>query len=69
MKKFAFIALALGLFVAACNSGGTSSTGDSTANDTSINSAVPEAPAAPIDTTTVAPVDTTVTPADTAAHH
>lgn len=66
MKKFAIIALALGMFVAACNSGGSSNNTDSTA-DTTINSAV-DSVAAPIDTTTVAPVDTTVK-VDTAAHH
>lgn len=31
MKKFGFLALALGLFVAACNNAGTTNTADSTA--------------------------------------
>jgi len=62
MKKFGFLALALGLFVAACNSGGTTSEGDSTSVDSSINSAVPET-----DTVSTAPLDSVAAPADSAA--
>ena len=65
MKKIGFLALALGLFVAACNSGGTTSEGDSTGVDTSINSAVPEE--APVDTSAIAPVDSVAAPVDSAA--
>lgn len=64
MKKFGFLALALGLLVAACNSGGTTSEGDSTGIDTSINSAVPET--APVDSL-AAPVDSLAAPIDSAA--
>ncbi|MBO9151125.1 hypothetical protein ACFOTA_02830 [Chitinophaga sp. GCM10012297] len=65
MKKFGFLALALGLFVAACNNAGTSGSGDSTNLDSAINNSV--------DTSTIAPVDTAavvdsavVAPADSA---
>ena len=40
MKKFGFLALALGLFVAACNNAGTENKGDSASLDSAIN-AVP----------------------------
>lgn len=40
MKKIGFLALALGLFVAACNNAGTENKGDSASLDSAIN-AVP----------------------------
>jgi hypothetical protein len=61
MKKVGFLALALGLFVAACNNAGTSGSGDSTAIDSTINQGVDTTTV--VDTTTLAPVDTTTAPA------
>lgn len=71
MKKVGFLALALGLFVAACNSSSTTNTGDSTTTgaDSSINSAV-----TPDSSTVVAPIDSLaadsskIAPADSAKH-
>ncbi|RPE09413.1 hypothetical protein EGT74_20680 [Chitinophaga lutea] len=60
MKKVAFLALALGLFVAACNSASTSNTGDTTKIDSSVNSSVPA------DSSVVAPVDSLATDSTTA---
>lgn len=60
MKKVAFLALALGLFVAACNNASTSNTGDTTAIDSSVNSAVTP------DSSVVAPVDSLATDSTTA---
>lgn len=63
MKKVGFLALALGLFVAACNSSSTSNTGDSASIDSAVNTAAPvdsaavDTAAAAIDSAAVAPAD------------
>ncbi len=65
MKKFGFMALALGLFfVAACNNAGTSGSGDSTSIDSTINAAGDTALTAPVDTSAIA--DSTALPVDSA---
>ncbi|MGN6509706.1 MAG: hypothetical protein ACTHLD_09630 [Chitinophaga sp.] len=65
MKKFGFMALALGLFfVAACNNAGTSGSGDSTSIDSTINAAEDTALTAPVDTSALG--DTTALPVDSA---
>ncbi|RPD41015.1 hypothetical protein [Chitinophaga barathri] len=68
MKKVGFLALALGLFVAACNNAGTSGSGDSTALDSTINSGVDTTTVVPVDTTAL-PVDSTTAPAVDSAKH
>ncbi|WP_346318603.1 hypothetical protein [Chitinophaga sp. YIM B06452] len=68
MKKVGFLALALGLFVAACNNAGTKTEGDSTAIDSTINQSVDTTPV--VDSAALAPVDSAAAPAaDSAAKH
>lgn len=62
MKKVGFLALALGMFVAACNSASTSNNADSTKADSSINATIPDS------STVVAPVDSLAGDSTHAAH-
>ncbi|WP_343306126.1 hypothetical protein AAHN97_03270 [Chitinophaga niabensis] len=61
MKKFGFLALALGLFVAACNNAGTENKGDSASLDSAIN-AVP-----PVDSASAQTIDSAAQVIDSAA--
>jgi hypothetical protein len=61
MKKFGFLALALGLFVAACNNAGTENKGDSASLDSAIN-AVP-----PVDSAATQTIDSAAQVIDSAA--
>lgn len=61
MKKIGFLALALGLFVAACNNAGTDASKDSASIDSAIN-AVP-----PVDSSAAATIDSAAQVIDSAA--
>ncbi|SIO06227.1 hypothetical protein [Chitinophaga niabensis] len=61
MKKIGFLALALGLFVAACNNAGTENKGDSASLDSAIN-AVP-----PVDSSAAQTIDSAAQVIDSAA--
>lgn len=60
MKKIGFLALALGLFVAACNNAGTENKGDSASLDSAIN-------AVPVDSSAAQTIDSAAQVIDSAA--
>lgn len=70
MKKIGFLALALGLFVAACNNAGTENKGDSASLDSAINAvpAVDSAASATIDSAN-AVIDSASQKIDSAVKH